>query len=308
MPLVPVPDLLAHARANGYALGYFESWDSYSLEAAIEVAEEERSPIIVGFGAMMLADSWLDDRHGIEAFGAMGRALLEGVDVPVAFLLNETHTYEQAVRGIDAGFTFVMIDSQRWPKDEAMAASARLVEVAHPAGVAVEAEFGSLPDFIGGVIVDTHSSMTDPAEAAEFVRETGVDALAVSVGNVHLLTAFTSEIDLGRLAEIRDAVPGTPIVLHGGTGFPDDAVRAAIATGVAKFNVGTRLKKNFLEAVVARTREWTGDESPHDLVGSHKDTDFLVAGKAAFSETVRDFLRLYGSAGKADDVLKATAR
>lgn len=308
MPLVPVPDLLAHARANGYALGYFESWDSYSLEAAIDAARAERSPIIVGFGAMMLAVEWLDGNRGIEALGRMGRELLEDVDVPVAFLLNETHTLEQALRGIDAGFTFVMIDSQRWPKDEAMAASAALVAAAHPAGVAVEAEFGSLPDFVDGRIVDEHSSMTDPREAAEFVRETGVDALAVSVGNVHLLTAFTSEIDLVRLAEIRDAVPATPLVLHGGTGFPDDAVRAAIATGVAKFNVGTRLKKNYLDAVVAVTKTWTGSESVHDLVGSHKDTDFLVAGKAAFTETVRDFLRLYGSAGRADDVLKATAQ
>lgn len=308
MPLVPVPDLLAHARAGGYALGYFESWDSYSLEAAIEAAEAENAPIIVGFGAMMLTDDWLDGRRGIEALGAMGRAMLDGVRVPVAFLLNETHTLEQAVRGIDAGFTFVMIDSQRWPKEAAMEASAKLVELARPAGVAVEAEFGSLPDFIDGQIVDAHSSMTDPAEAADFVRQTGVDALAVSVGNVHLLTAFTSEIDLDRLAAIRDAIPETPLVLHGGTGFPDDAVRAAIATGVAKFNVGTRLKKNFLEAVLAGTRELTGSESAHDVVGSHKSTDFLVAGKAAFSETVRDFLRLYGSAGQADEVLKANTK
>lgn len=308
MPLVPVPDLLAHARSNGYALGYFESWDSYSLEAAIDAARAERSPIIVGFGAMMLADDWLDDRRGIEALGRMGRELLEGVDVPVAFLLNETHTLEQALRGIDAGFTFVMIDSQRWPKAEAMAASAALVAAAHPAGVAVEAEFGSLPDYIDGRIVDEHSSMTDPQEAADFVQQTGVDALAISVGNVHLLTAFTSEIDLDRLAEIRAAVPETPLVLHGGTGFPDDAVRAAIANGVAKFNVGTRLKKNYLDAVVAATTGWNGTESVHDLVGSHRDTDFLVAGMAAFTETVRDFLRLYGSAGRADDVLKATAQ
>lgn len=307
MPLVPFTDLVRDARESGYALGYFESWDSYSLEAALEAAESENSPIIVGFGAMMLTDDWLDAR-GIEMLGAMGRELLDSCRVPVSFLLNETHTLEQAKRGVDSGFNFVMIDSQRWPKDEAMEASSRLVEYAHPRGVAVESEFGSLPDFIDGQIVDAHAAMTDPAEAADYVRQTGIDALAVAVGNVHLLTAYTSEIDLDRLALIRDAVPETPLVLHGGTGFPDAAVRAAISTGVAKFNVGTRLKKNYLDAVLARTREWSGSESPHDLVGSHKATDFQVAGKAAFTQTVRDFLRLYGSAGKADQTMKAVSR
>lgn len=306
MPLIPLPQLLAQARTGGYAVGYFESWDSYSFEAALEAAEAENAPIIVGFGAMMLADEWLDHR-GIEYLGAMGRTLLDGCRVPVSFLLNETHTLEQAIVGVNSGFNFVMIDSQRWPKDEAMQASRKLVDVAHPAGVAVESEFGSLPDYIDGEIVDVYSSMTDPAEAAEFVNETGIDALAVSVGNVHLLTAFTAQIDLDRLREIRAAVD-VPLVLHGGTGFPEDAVKAAIAIGVAKFNVGTRLKKNYLDAVLERTRSWTGRESVHDLAGSHKGTDFQVAGKAAFAQTVGDFLRLYGSAGKADEILKAVAK
>jgi ketose-bisphosphate aldolase len=308
MPLVPVPQMLAEAVKGGYAVGYFESWDSYSLEAALDAAEAENAPIIVGFGAMMLSDDWLDGRRGIEALGAMGRQMLEGCRVPVSFLLNETHTLEQAMRGVDSGFNFVMIDSQKWPKDKAMEASAKLVEYAHPHGVAVESEFGSLPDYIDGKISDEYASRTDPDEAADYIRQTGIDALAVSVGNVHLLTAYKSEIDLPALEAIRKAVPDTPLVLHGGTGFPDEAVRAAIKAGVAKFNVGTRMKKNYLEAVVARTKTWTGNESPHDLVGSHKETDFLEAGKSAFTETVRDFLRLYGSVGKADEVLKAVSK
>lgn len=308
MPLVPVPQMLAEAVKGGYAIGYFESWDSYSLEAALDAAEAENAPIIVGFGAMMLSDDWLDGRRGIEALGAMGRQILEGCRVPVSFLLNETHTLEQAKRGVDAGFNFVMIDSQKWPKDKAMEASAELVQYAHPHGVAVESEFGSLPDYIDGKISDEYASRTDPDEAADYIRQTGIDALAVSVGNVHLLTAYKSEIDLPALEAIRKAVPDTPLVLHGGTGFPDEAVRAAIKAGVAKFNVGTRMKKNYLEAVIARTKTWTGNESPHDLVGSHKETDFLEAGKSAFTETVRDFLRLYGSVGKADEVLKAVSK
>src|SRR5579863_10143493 len=286
MPLVPAPDMLAAARAGGYALGYFESWDSYSLEAVLAAAEAENAPVIVGFGATMLADEWLD-AGGVEFLGASGRALLEGCRIPVSFLLNETHTLEQAVRGVDAGFNFAMIDSHRWPIPEA-----------RPAGVAVEAEFGSLPDYHDGAVDDSHAAMTDPAAAAEFAAATGVDCLAVAVGNVHLLTAYQAEIDLARLAAIQAAVD-VPLAIHGGTGFPPDAVAAAIGLGVAKFNVGTRLKRVFLDAVVERTRSWSGSESVHDLVGSHKQADFLAAGQSAVTETVRSLLRLYGSSGRA---------
>lgn len=297
MPLVPAPDMLAAARAGGYALGYFESWDSYSLEAVLAAAEAENAPVIVGFGATMLADEWLD-AGGIEFLGASGRALIEGCRIPVAFLLNETHTLAQAVRGVGAGFNFVMIDSHRWPVPQARDAVAKLVTAAHPAGVAVEAEFGSLPDYLDGAVDDSHAYMTDPGAAAEFVAATGVDCLAVAVGNVHLLTAYQAEIDLERLQAIQAAVD-VPLAIHGGTGFPPDSVAAAISLGVAKFNVGTRLKRGFLDAVLERTRSWSGNESVHDLVGSHKQADFLAAGQSAITETVRSLLRLYGSSGQA---------
>ncbi|NBX22662.1 MAG: hypothetical protein EBR52_00815 [Microbacteriaceae bacterium] len=304
MTLLPLPDLMSHARAGGYAVGYFESWDSYSLEAVLEAAEMEASPVIVGFGATMLADEWLDKR-GIPFLGASGRALIEGCRVPVSFLLNETHTLAQALVGIDCGFNAVMIDSHRWPVDEAISATEKLVMAAHAAGVAVEAEFGSMPDYIGNEIVAGHAYMTDPAEAATFVAQTGVDVLAVAVGNVHLLTDFLAEIDVPRVLSISEAT-NTPLAIHGGTGFPPKAVAEVIANGVTKFNVGTRLKKNFLEAVVERTRSWSGSSpSVHDLVGSHKDSDFLVAGKSAITETVREFMRLYGSSGKANAFGKA---
>ena len=298
MPIVPLDQLLRHARERGYALGYFESWDSYSLEAVLAAAVAERSPVIVGFGATMLDDGWLDLR-GIPYLGAAGRALLEDCPVPVAFLLNETHTLEQAIVGVKSGFNFVMIDSHRWPVPEAIAANSALVGVAHAAGVAVEAEFGSLPDYIGGTVDDSHSYMTDPTEAETFVQATGVDVLAVAVGNVHLLTDYTSTIDLDRLRAIAKVV-SVPLAIHGGTGFPDSAVSAAIEAGVAKFNVGTRLKKVYLDAVLKQSRSWTGRESVHDLVGSHKATDFQVAGMDAVTAAVRSFLRLYGSDGQAE--------
>jgi len=303
MPLLPLPVLLNHARAHGYAVGYFESWDTYSFEAVLDAARAEQAPVIVGFGATMLADPWLDDR-GIAVLGAIGHTMLEGCDVPVSFLLNETHTLQQALVGIDVGFNAVMIDSHRWPVDEARVAVGALVRAAHAAGVAVEAEFGSLPDFIGDTIEDAHAYMTDPEQARGFVADTGVDCLAVAVGNVHLLTSGTATIDLPRLVDIEAAV-GIPLAIHGGTGFPPADVAAAISAGVAKFNVGTRLKKAYLEAVMANAATWSGRESVHDLVGSHKPTDFQEAGKPAITATVRELIRLYGSSGKAAPLLQA---
>src|SRR5438045_5785302 len=121
MPLVPLPYLLRHALAERFALGYFEAWDSYSMEAVAEAAEAEAAPAILGFGCMMVAPDWLDGA-GITILGAIGRAIAERTRVPVALLLNEAHTSEQAVRGSSAGFNAVMLATSSWPLPEARAA------------------------------------------------------------------------------------------------------------------------------------------------------------------------------------------
>lgn len=301
MPLLPLPGLLAHARRHGYALGYFESWDSYSFEGVLAAARTAESPVIVGFGATMLDGEWLDG-GGIALLGATGRALLADCPVPVALLLNETHSLGQAVTGIDAGFTAVMMDTHHWPAADTVAAVAELVKVAQPRGVAVEAEVGSLPDFVDGQIAGT-AQLTDPAVARDFVAATGIDCLAVSVGNVHLLTDGAAELDLDRLRAIGEAVP-VPLALHGGTGLPLDALPAAIAAGVAKINVGTRLKAAYLEALSKALASRTGRESVHDLLGSHRALDVQVAGRQAVSEVVVALLERYGSAGRSGCVLR----
>src|SRR3954449_5308601 len=106
MPLVPMTTLLDHAVQGGYAVGYFEAWDSYSLEAVCEAAEEERSPVILGFGGMMVDSSWLDT-GGVEVMAGIGRPVVERCSVPAALLFNEAQTYSQLVRGMDAGFNAV---------------------------------------------------------------------------------------------------------------------------------------------------------------------------------------------------------
>jgi fructose-bisphosphate aldolase class II len=288
---------LNNAIKGNYAVGYFESWDSYSFEAILETAEEEKSPIIMGFGATMLEDNWLD-KNGIEFLAASGRALIKDAKVPVAFLLNETHTLEQAIRGVEAGFNTVMIDSHRWEVDKAKREVKALVDIAHKNSVEVEAEFGSLPDYLGGEIVDAKSYMTDPAEAKKFVEETGIDCLAVAIGNVHLLTKGSANIDIQRLKDIRSQV-SLPIAIHGGTGFPDNQIKEAIANGVAKFNVGTRLKTDYLKSVKEYVTSLDENCFVHDIVGSHKKSDFLEVGKDSIKANARKFIKLYGSGGMA---------
>ncbi|HTE18346.1 MAG TPA: class II fructose-bisphosphate aldolase, partial [Armatimonadota bacterium] len=161
MPLIPMPSLLEKALQSGYGIGYFEAWDSYSLEAVCEAAEEEEAPVILGFGCMMADSGWLD-HGGVELLAGVGQAVAERARVPVALLLNEAQSYEQAVKGMERGFSAVMLDTSAWPAEVAAETVARLVREAHPRGVTVEAELGRLPDAVEGGIDDSAATLTDP--------------------------------------------------------------------------------------------------------------------------------------------------
>jgi ketose-bisphosphate aldolase len=295
--IVPLPYLLAKAQAGGYALGYFEAWDSYSLEAVIEAAETENAPVILGFGCMMVSETWLDT-GGIEILGNIGLTLAERTHLPVALLLNEAHTYQQCLAGIQAGFNAVMLDTSTWQFEPAIEQVRELVRVAHAQYVAVEAELGHLPDATDQDIDASLASLTDPEEASLFVERTGIDCLAVSIGNVHLLTHGLAHIDLTRLAAIHEYI-SVPLVIHGGTGFPPEAIPAAIRYGAAKFNVGTILKKSFFTGMRRLVLANSGSANIHNLVGSHREQDFLLAGKRSMQAKIQAYLQLYGSSGRA---------
>ena len=219
--LVPFNDLLSDAQAGGYAVGYFEAWDIYSLEAVLEAAESENAPVILGFGGVMMEPAWFDG-GGLEMLGALGAVTAKRARVPVSFILNEVATYAQVVRGIQAGFNVVMLDTSDLPYSENVRLTKQVVETAHAVRVGVEAEVGELPD-ASGEMGGRSGRLTDPDEAARFVSETGIDALAVSIGNVHTLTDGKATVDLERLKAIHQAVR-VPLVIHGGTGFPEDAI------------------------------------------------------------------------------------
>jgi ketose-bisphosphate aldolase len=305
MPLVPLQRVLATARNGGYAVGYFEAWDACSLEAVLVAAEEESAPVILGFGAMMVDGAWLDG-GGVELLGAIGRSYVSRSTVDVALLFNEAHSLEQAKRGIDAGFNAVMIDTHSWQTDNAIAAVKELCRVAHRSGVAVEGELGSPAEATAAGVDHSHASLTDPDEAVRFVEETGVDCLAVSVGNVHIMMDAEASIDLERLHSIHERVD-VPLVIHGGTSFPAAAVPDAIALGVAKFNVGTVLKHEFWGGLDSAVRAAAAPPDVHRLLGSHKDDDVTHIAQARMTAKVRTLIAQYGGSGRSVATSRAGA-
>jgi fructose-bisphosphate aldolase class II len=294
MSIVTMPELLGHARHHHYAVGYFEAWDTYSLEAVLETAEECSSPTILGFGGAVANQEWLD-LHGVEEMATVARCLAERSKVPTAILFNEARTFGQLVRGLRAGCNTVMLDTSHLPFEENLAWTRKVVEVAHPLGASVEAELGHLAD---GTDPSVQAVGTDPDEAARFVEHSGVDALAVSVGNVHILSNGAASINLERLEGIRRAVP-VPLVIHGGTGFPAFAVRAAIERGVAKFNVGTRLKQAYLDGIRDAIAALPGKPNIHQVIGSRDESDIFSAGKQRVQDEIKALMNVYGSAGQA---------
>jgi ketose-bisphosphate aldolase len=296
MPLVPLQQILGNARSDGYAVGYFEAWDACSLEAVLAAAEAESAPVILGFGAMMVDGTWLDG-GGIEVLGAIGQSYAARSSVDVALLFNEAHTLDQAKRGIDAGFNAVMIDTHSWPTEDAIVAVKELCRVAHQSGVAVEGELGSPAEASASGVDRSHERLTDPEEAGRFVEETGVDCLAVSVGNVHILMDQEASIDLDRLRAIYERVD-VPLVIHGGTSFPPSAVLPAVALGVAKFNVGTVLKHAFWDGLASAVDAAGRPPDVHRLLGSHKNSDAMATAQEQMTAKVRSLIEEYGGSGR----------
>jgi ketose-bisphosphate aldolase len=296
MPLEPAGELLADARRRGYAVGYFESWDLASLEGVIDAAEQSRSPIIVGFSGNFLArrDRELPARLGW--YAALGRAAAESAKVPCALMFNECPEDAWVERAVGLGFNLVMLADGDAEHSKLTRRIARLVPLAHTRGAAVEAELGVLPC---GAATDAeaNTSLTDPDQAAAFVEETGVDLLAISTGNVHILLNGQQALDLTHLAAIRRKVD-VPLVLHGGSGIEPNSLSQAIASGVAKVNYGTYMKQRCLAAVRQTLAAADGDRNPHHLLGDGGNRDLTVVVRQAMRDAVLERIVLLGCCGK----------
>lgn len=293
MALVSMKELLRKAQRGKYAVCYCEAWNLESFEAVVEAAEELASPIIAGFNGGFLAHPGRQKPENLAYYAGMGCALREA-RVPAAFLLNESDDFDQIVRAIELGFNAVMVDNERLEMEDYRRLVKKVVRLAHGAGVTVEAAVGRLADGAGRLEAES----TDPAVAREFVEETGIDALGVAVGNIHILTLGEAPIDLEMLSKIRDQV-AAPLVLHGGTGIPLEAAEAYIRRGVAKINFGTALKQAYLAAIKEKLPDYQEPMNPHPFMGMGGQHDFLIAGKDAVKQKVKEFLVQCGSAGQA---------
>jgi fructose/tagatose bisphosphate aldolase len=295
MPLEPAVELLATARRHGYALGYFESWDLASLEGVIDAAEKTRSPAIIGFNGEFLSRRNRELPARLEWYAALGRAAAESAKVPCSLMFNECPADDWVERAIGLGFNLVMLADADANDEELGRRTAALAAIAHRRNVAVEAEIGTLPFGPGG---DDGASLTDPALAAAFVRETGVDLLAVSTGNVHVLLDGRQRLDLAHLAAIREKVD-VPLVLHGGSGIAAESLCAAIALGVAKVNFGTYLKQRCIAALRNALAEMPENGNPHDTFGGGGGSDLGIVVRRAMCDAVLERIELLGCCGKA---------
>lgn len=240
MTLATLADLLPPAVAGGYGVAglVVEGWED--ANAYVEAAEKAQTPIILQAGPGCR-------RHTrIDVIGKMLRSLAETASVPIACHVDHARTLEECVAGIASGFTSVMFDGSDRPLAENIDITCRIVEVARSAGVSVEGEVGTV-----GYRAGSPSQATEPDQAARFESATGVDALAVSIGNVHLQLEPAATVDFAALRAI-EAVTKGPLVLHGASGIPADQRRElATKTRVAKFNIGTELRQAYGTALRA---------------------------------------------------------
>ncbi|NWF71214.1 MAG: class II fructose-bisphosphate aldolase [Chloroflexi bacterium] len=275
-------DLLSAAQHGGYAVGAFNVYNLEGVQAVIAAAEAESSPVILQIHPKALL-------HGGAPLIVLCQTAADEARVPAAVHLDHSASAEAIERALHLGITSVMADGAGLSYADNVIFSRAMVALAHKHGASVEAELGQISGTEDDLVVaENDARLTDPAQAVEFVNETGLDALAVCIGNVHGQYRGEPQLDLARLAEIRRRV-SVPLVLHGASGLKEQHIREAIRLGVCKFNVNTELRQAYLTAA----RSALTGAKPADL------SDLIAAVVAAVKTVVLDKLRLFASGGKA---------
>ncbi|UFT98972.1 fructose-bisphosphate aldolase [Radiobacillus kanasensis] len=284
MPLVSMKEMLINAKENSYAVGQFNINNLEYVQAILQAAEEEKSPVILG-----VSEGAGRYMGGFKVVVAMVKSLMEeyGTTVPVAIHLDHGSSFEACAKAIHAGFTSVMIDASHDPFEENIAVTSKVVELAHFHGVSVEAELGT----VGGQEDDVVAEgviYADPKECQELVERTGIDCLAPALGSVH--GPYKGEPNLGfkEMEEI-GAATGVPLVLHGGTGIPTKDIKRAISYGTSKVNVNTENQISQTKRVREVLAEQPDQYDPRKYLGPARD---------AIKETVIGKMREFGSSGQ----------
>jgi len=307
MPLTTNKELLTQARKGGYAVGAFNINNLEILQAIVSAGEAERSPAIVAVseGAIQYA--------GMPYLISMVQTAASQTSVPVSLHLDHGKDLKIIRSCIDHGFTSVMIDGSEFEFEKNIEVTQEVVEMAREKRVSVEAELGRLKGIEEKISVsDKEAVLTDPRAAEDFVKRTGVDALAVAIGTSHGAYKFKGEakLDFERLKEIASRV-SIPLVLHGASGvpsavleraerfgaklpgargIPDEAIQKAIGLGISKINIDTDLRLSFVGALREILTTKPDEFDPRKILGP---------GRAAIQQTVQSKMKLFGSSGKA---------
>lgn len=284
MSLVSMAELLLEAQKGHYAVGAFNCNNMEIVQAIVGAAEAENAPVIVqaSQGAIKYA--------GIEYITTMTRLAAEKAKVPVALHLDHGTSFAQVMSCVRNGFTSVMIDGSKLPLEENIALTNKVIEAVRPLGVSVEAELGKIGGTEDDIVVSEREALfTDPVEAERFVNETKVDALAIAIGTAHGQYKGVPKLDFDRLTEIRKRV-NVPIVLHGSSGVPDEAIQKAISLGVCKVNIDTNIREAFAAAARKAMADNPLEIDPRKMLGPARE---------ATIEIIREKIRIFGSNGKA---------
>ena len=286
--LVSAKEMLDKAKAGHYAVGQFNINNLEWTKAVLLTAEELNSPVILG-----VSEGAGKYMTGYKTVAAMVKAMIEelGITVPVALHLDHG-SYEGCLKCVEAGFSSIMFDGSHYAIDENVAKTTELVALAHSKGMSIEAEVGSIGGEEDGVI--GMGECADPKEC-KAIADLGVDMLAAGIGNIHgKYPANWAGLSFETLDAIQQLTGDMPLVLHGGTGIPDDMIKKAISLGVAKINVNTECQLSF----AAATREYI--EAGKDLEGKGFDPrKLLLPGTEAIKATVKEKMELFGSVNRA---------
>ena len=286
--LVSAKEMLDKAKAGHYAVGQFNINNLEWTKSILATAQELNSPVILG-----VSEGAGKYMTGFKTVAAMVKAMIEEMNITVPVALHLDHgSYEGCLKCVEAGFSSIMFDGSHYPIDENVAKTTELVKLAHDNNMSIEAEVGSIGGEEDGVI--GAGECADPQEC-KAIADLGVDMLAAGIGNIHgKYPANWAGLSFETLDAIQQLTGTMPLVLHGGTGIPEDMIKKAISLGVAKINVNTEYQLSFADA----TRKYI--EAGKDLEGKGFDPRKLLApGAEAIKATVKEKMELFGSVNKA---------
>ncbi len=286
LALVSMKAMLQQALDGGYAVGQFNLNNLEFTQAILQGAQEEKAPVILG-----VSEAYIPYMGGLPCIAGMVQALAEHYDitVPVALHLDHGSSYEVCLRAIHAGFTSVMIDASHHPLERNIGITERVTEAAHALGVSVEAELGRITGREDDLVVEEAEGMyAVPEECLRMARETGIDCLAPALGSVHGPYRGQPRLGFERMGQIRE-LTGLPLVLHGGSGLPDEEIRQAISMGTCKINVNT---DNQMACTAAIRQYLNGHPEAYD------PRNYLIPAREAVKASVISKIRLFGCSGK----------